>query len=188
MKQVFLWGGGGLLVAGALIALFTFVDPSGVSQTATPEVSGPDYSREMPYEGAQHHAEGTALEYESNPPTSGPHWPDPLLDGLYDTEKPDEAIVHSLEHGRIWVSYRPEIGQEAVDSLKGILRAQARVILTPREANDTDIAIAAWTRLDAFNVEEISADELEGRILDFIARWRDKGPEYVPQMTGKPYD
>ncbi|HEX9721808.1 MAG TPA: DUF3105 domain-containing protein [Candidatus Paceibacterota bacterium] len=186
MKQILLWGGVGILVAGGLVALFTFTNPSGAPQAEEP--TGPDYSQAMPHEGATHVAEGTEVSYQSNPPTSGSHWPIPLLDRMYDTEKPDEALVHSLEHGRIWVSYKPDVGGEVIEALKDILGNQARVILTPRAANDTDIALAAWTRLDAFDLEQLALSEVEGRILDFIARYRDKGPEYVPQMTGKTYD
>src|SRR3990167_11186190 len=107
MKSILLWGGVGILVAGGLVALLTFVNPNEVPQSQEP--TGQDYSTQMPYEGATHVDEGAEVSYQSNPPTSGSHWPIPLLDGLYDTEKPDEALVHSLEHGRIWVSYKPDI-------------------------------------------------------------------------------
>jgi len=185
MKSILLWGGVGILVAGGLVALLTFANPSEVSQSQEP--TGQDYSTQMSHEGATHVAEGTEVSYQSNPPTSGSHWPDPLLDGLYDTEKPDEALVHSLEHGRIWVSYKPDIGEEAIQALKNVLEGQSRVILTPRAANDTHIALAAWTRLDTFNLSEGGTFDAQ-RILDFVIRYRDKGPEYVPQMTGKIYD
>ena len=183
MKHLFLWGGAGLLVVGGIIALLSIF----TSEDET--VLGSDYSKEMPYEGATHVPEGTAVEYRSHPPTSGNHWPDPLLDGIYDTEKPDEAIVHSLEHGRIWISYKPEIGEEVISALKEAVSGQRRIIITPRAANETDIALASWTRLDAFNVSEsdVSA-ELQQRILDFVNRYRDHGPEYVPQMNGKRYE
>lgn len=151
-----------------------------------PPPLGEDFSREIAHEGATHVTENESVAYQSNPPTSGNHWPDPLRDGIYEEEKPDEAIVHSMEHGRIWISYRPDISEEAEERLRAIAKREARVILTPRAANDTDIALAAWNRLDAFDV---SADGFfdENRVKDFIRRYRDKGPEYVPQMTGKTY-
>ncbi len=185
MKSIFLWGGVGILVAGGLIAVLTFANPSQVSEQ--PEPTGPDYSQKMPFEGANHVPEGTKVTYQSNPPTSGSHWPDPLLDGVYDIEKPDEAIVHSLEHGRIWISYQPSLPQSAIDQLKRIASDQSRVILSPRNGNEAQIALAAWQRLDTFSPDSAGNVD-EKRILDFIQRYRDKGPEYVPQMTGKRYD
>lgn len=179
MKTVFLWSGIGIAVAGGIFLVFSFANPSS-------ESLGPDYSKGMPDEGAAHISEGTSVTYRSNPPTSGSHWPDPLLDGIYDTEKPDEALVHSLEHGRIWISYQPSIPQPAIDQLKRLASREKRVILTPRARNEAAVALAAWQRLDTFSVLDDGTFD-ENRILDFIQRYRDKGPEYVPQMTGKSY-
>lgn len=153
-----------------------------------PEEAGQDFSQSVPSEGASHVTEGTRVEYQSNPPTSGNHWPVPLRDGIYDIEKPDEASVHSLEHGRIWVSYKPDIGEQAIQQLKDAVRGEAAVILTPRAANDSDIALAAWTRLDTFDLDEDGSFFDEKRVKDFIQRYRHKGPEYVPQVTGETYE
>jgi hypothetical protein len=185
MKHIFLWSGVGLLVAAALVFFVTFSNPG--ERTPPPDVAGEDFSREMPQEGATHVAEGAEVSYQSNPPTSGSHWSDPLRDGVYQSEKPDEALVHSLEHGRIWISYRPNIGEETIQALEDLARSEHRIILTPREANDSDIALAAWARLDTFNLSEDGTFDAQ-RVLDFIARYRDQGPEYVPQMTGKTYE
>ena len=51
-----------------------------------------------------------------------------------------------------------------------------KIIVTPRSKNDTDIALAAWTRLDKFNVNEYSDERVE----KFIKAFRNKGPEFVP--------
>lgn len=185
MTAIFLWGGVGILIAAGLVGVLTLVNPGAASDKTSP--TSPDYSRQTQYEGNRHETEGTDLTYQLNPPTSGSHWPDPLLDGIYDTEKPDEAIVHSLEHGRIWISYQPSLPQSALEQLKGIASREKRVILTPRASNETPIALAAWQRLDTFEPDQNGMVD-EQRILDFIARYRDKGPEYVPQMTGKRYD
>lgn len=151
-----------------------------------PKPLGEDFSHAISYEGAAHITEGEKVSYHSNPPTSGNHWPDPLRDGVYDTEKPDEAVVHSMEHGRVWISYRPDIPNEIKEKLRAIAKREARVILTPRAANSADIALAGWNRLDTFDLNPDGSFD-ENRIKDFIRRYRDKGPEYVPQMTGKTY-
>lgn len=147
---------------------------------------GEDFSRAIPYEGATHITEGEKVTYRSNPPTSGSHWPDPLRDGIYEEEKPDEAVVHSMEHGRVWISYRPDISDEIKERLRAIAKREARVVLTSRAANTTDIALVAWNRLDTFDLNANGSFD-ENRVKDFIRRYHDKGPEYVPQMTGKSY-
>ena len=156
-------------------------------QALTPEPLGVDYSRVMPQEGMVHVQEGTRVLYQSNPPASGNHWAIPLRDGIYDVEKPDEAAIHSLEHGRVWITYKPDIGQRAVEALKDAVKGQSGVMMSSRVANETDIALAAWTRLDTFNLSEDGMFDAR-RVKDFILRYRNKGPEYVPQNTGSTYE
>ena len=155
-------------------------------QALTPEPLGEDYSRAMPHEGGTHVQEGTQVLYQSNPPTSGNHWPVPLRDGIYDEEKPDGAVIHSLEHGRVWITYKPDIGQDAIAALQDAVKGQFGTITGPRETNETDIALAAWTRLDTFNLREDGTLDVK-RVREFIQRYRNKGPEYVPQNTGRTY-
>jgi len=58
----------------------------------------------------------------------------------------------------------------------------AKVIITPREANETDIAVAAWGRLDIFDIKNDTMP-IE-RVKDFIKRYTNKGPEQVPGASG----
>lgn len=175
MKKIMLWGFGFLAVAGIIGYFFVF-GPKGQA----PE---PDLSKAIPDEGRTHLSEGTNIEYQSNPPTSGSHWGEPLADGIYSTEKPDEAVVHSLEHGRVWVSYKPSVPEQTRKALEELLKRYNGTVLTPRPANDTDIALAAWNRLDTFDLNPDGTFD-EQRITDFINRWRNKGPEFVPGSGG----
>jgi nitrate reductase NapE component len=167
------------LVVGIIILL---IGGAGFFVWSLYEPLGQDYSQAMPFEGQIHVAEGTSVTYNTNPPTSGNHWPIPLQDGIYDKEKPDEAIVHSMEHGRVIVSYKPSLSSQTIERLKNIA-GQNAVILVPRSKNDTDIASTAWTRLDKFNLN-LDGTFDEKRIKDFIRRYKNKGPENVPGMGG----
>ena len=114
--------------------------------------------------------------YNSNPPSSGWHYATPVNPGFYDKAIADEYIVHNLEHGDVWIAYRSDIGNDVVEKLR--VFADARTVIVPREANVTDIALVAWGRVDAFNIENGQLDET--RIRDFIARYKNRGPEKVP--------
>lgn len=144
---------------------------------ASPSV--PDASVGYQNQGQTHIQEGAAHpEYNSNPPTSGWHRANPARLGFYDEELPDEALIHNLEHGEIWISYKPTVSDAVKEQLKEFLGP--RVIITKREKNDTDIAIAAWTRLDAFNLENgVLTEEKIARINAFVKRWQNRGPERV---------
>ncbi|PIR86606.1 MAG: hypothetical protein COU11_04870, partial [Candidatus Harrisonbacteria bacterium CG10_big_fil_rev_8_21_14_0_10_49_15] len=150
-----------------------------LSKSAAPK--GKDFSRVIPLMEASHIAVGSQLpEYTSNPPTSGPHYGQTARSGFRDEALPDQNIIHNLEHGDIWIAYHPRIAEEIVEELKQF--GAAKVIITPREANETDIAVAAWGRLDTFNIEN-NALSIE-RIKDFIKRYTNKGPERVPGASG----
>lgn len=176
-KKWVLWGIVGIAVIGGVWGLILLVPQQ------EPVELGTDFSRAVAYEGANHIQENENARYQSNPPTSGEHWSFPLRSGIYDTEKPDEAVVHSMEHGRVWVSYKPSISEETKKALEALMKTQGQTILSPRNANDTDIALAAWTRLDTFNLNPDGTFD-EKRIRDFIQRYRNKGPESVPSEQG----
>lgn len=109
--------------------------------------------------------------YNSNPPTSGPHLAQPADWGVYQSELPDEQLVHNLEHGGIWISYK-DIDPDTKAKLEAIGKANpGSVIITPRADNDSPIAIASWTRLEKLQSYD------EAKILEFIKANKNKSPE-----------
>lgn len=109
--------------------------------------------------------------YNSNPPTSGWHWAQPANWGVYSKPLVDEQAVHNLEHGGIWISYK-DIDDQTKTNLEKIAKANSgSVILSPREANDSKIVLASWTRLEKMDSYD------EAKILEFIERNKNKSPE-----------
>ena len=101
--------------------------------------------------------------YSSNPPTSGWHWPQAAPWGVYDVTQPDEQLIHNLEHGGIWVSYKlSTVDAETIAKLKDFTKRYRKIIVEPREANEANISLAAWTRLE--NLDQYD----EAKIVTFI--------------------
>lgn len=133
--------------------------------------------------GRTHIAEGTSIsqtnvrQYNSDPPTSGPHWPSPAPQGVYSTTVPDERLVHSLEHGYVVIHHNCNPAQPECDpllkSLEGVFnRYNSKVIVNYRPQTKSRIALTAWTRLDTMDEFD------EQRIVKFIDAYRGKiGPE-----------
>ena len=121
--------------------------------------------------------------YNSNPPSSGAHYPTPANWGVYDYEVNDKIFIHNLEHGGIWISYRPSVDAHVKDHLKNIVDefGGSKIVMGPRAANDTDIAIVAWTRVLKFNLVngDISEQQLDD-IRAFYRALKNHGPEFVP--------
>lgn len=113
--------------------------------------------------------------YNSNPPTSGWHSPQPAGWGYYNGELPDELVVHNLEHGGVWISFKSADDTEVINKLVALSqRYRSKVIITLRPKNDSRIAVTAWQRilkLDGYD---------EAQIVAFIDAWRNRGPERVP--------
>ena len=162
------------IMAGVAVGIYFWL--------ARNEPEGADLSQAIEILEAVHVLRPAAVsDYNSNPPTSGRHWADanaPISRGVHDEEFPDEALVHNLEHGEIWISYKKSIPDNIKEELKSIARDSYKVVLTIREKNDMDIAVAAWGRLDKFNLEGGELDRT--RIENFINRYRNRGPELVP--------
>ena len=49
--------------------------------------------------------EVASFQYNSKPPTSGPHLPTWVKPGVYDTPQSEGELIHSLEHGYVIMSY-----------------------------------------------------------------------------------
>jgi hypothetical protein len=118
-----------------------------------------------------HINEGDSLgEYNSNPPTSGPH-AGPAPWGFSAEKIPDINAIHNIEHGGIWISYK-NLDDDAIDTLSKIAKKNsASVIVAPREANDTNVAVASWGRLMKLDVVD------EDLINEFIRQNKNKSPE-----------
>src|SRR6185503_11284240 len=111
----------------------------------------------IPVTAATHVPICTSVEYATNPPSGGDHWPVWAAFGKYTTEVPREMSVHDLEHGAVVVSYRckdacPEVikalGDVIDSSVDSFCATESppitRAILTPDPAIPTPVAVAAW--------------------------------------------
>lgn len=127
----------------------------------------------LPNQGQDHlDPGGKYTQYNSTPPTSGPHDPTPAPCGVTPEPIPNEVQVHDLEHGVIMVQYRPGLDQAQVGRLEALGRSyNSHVIVAPYPGLKTAVAATAWTKLMALE----SADT--GKLRRFIDLYRQKGPE-----------
>ena len=105
-----------------------------------------------------HVPEGTPIEYGSNPPSSGKHYPVWANFEEYASPVEDGYLVHSMEHGAVLLLYDcdgPSTCPLLVEALRAVRDAvptdpqcdpsiRVRVILAPRPSLDVPVAAAAW--------------------------------------------
>lgn len=122
----------------------------------------------IPSLGNRHVSEAEAglTKYNSDPPTSGPHFPMVARWGIHEQPVTKELQVHNLEDGGVVVQYNcPATSQECktlVEKLTSIVLKYDHVILAPYPRLSHKIVLTAWTRIDKFN------DFDEKRIARFI--------------------
>lgn len=118
------------------------------------------------------------IVFNSNPPSSGPHYGAAVAPGIYNTYLPPGQSVHALEHGRVVIHYRPEAPEDVVRGLERIAKQFAGdTVLHPNPEIDSQIALSAWGRIDTLEAFD------EDRIVTFVDRLRDR---YDHQPTAEP--
>lgn len=130
----------------------------------------------MPDLGGQHVVRGAAhLAYNSNPPTSGPHWTGVAGPGIKDEPVPDELILHSMEHGAAVVWYREGLDQSDVDKItEAFNNSSGKKIMLARKDLDVPVALTSWGYLLKLNTID------EGTVKEFIETNNDRAPEKAP--------
>ncbi|GAC1437173.1 MAG: hypothetical protein NVSMB51_10350 [Solirubrobacteraceae bacterium] len=137
-----------------------------------------------PIEGRSHVS--SIVAYKTNPPTSGNHNPVPAPDGVYDKANTPakENFVHSLEHGRVEIQYKPGAQPAQVKQLEALWNETVKsqpgykqLLFQNNTGMPYALAAVAWGQaLDcpAFNAKVFDA------VRAFRDTYLDKGPELLP--------
>lgn len=174
-QRTLIWSGVGAVIAVGVFALLAWSGGLG-QQAATVmgrKIEAPPGERVREV-GNPHIPVGTkGTGYSSNPPTSGEHYGSEAKWDVYTQPVPDELVIHNLEHGGIWISYKDPNDTELAAKLAQVARRYStKVIVTPRPQNDAPLAVAAWGRLLKLQTFD------EQKIVAFINAYRGKvGPE-----------
>ncbi len=146
------------------------------------QASEGELGREVPSEGALHVEQGTVIDYQNYPPSSGPHYPAPYNWGVYTEEVPEGNFVHNLEHGGIVILYKcdepcPDLERSLVDLYQTVPPSgfgNVKLLTSPYSKLQNPITALAWGWI--LEMDEFDQD----RMLRFYKARLDKGPEQVP--------
>ncbi len=95
--------GGSIALVVIILGFFIWNDSKNALQPKA--VTGKAQGKNMSELGRNHVTDVNGLSYNSNPPTSGTHFPAWAKRGLYKEVISDGYLIHSLEHGYIVISY-----------------------------------------------------------------------------------
>jgi hypothetical protein len=174
MTSRLIWGAAGIVVLGVLgYALWIAFRPASGETIPVMAETG-------------HVEEGTDPgPYNSDPPTSGPHYANEFDAGFYDesqassmAEYPEGFLVHNLEHGYVIFWYNCEVldDQGCLDlkeQIKSVMDQDGgfKLIAFPWSSQDVPITMTSWGQLQRF--ETFNQNEA----ISFIERNRNRAPE-----------
>jgi uncharacterized protein DUF3105 len=145
----------GLITAAVLVVVFAAVvvtyavtrtskDTNPYKQPAlgdATKISGVTYRVEPNH----NHVQG-AIKYDTSPPVGGNHsqyWVD-CTGTVYPNAIANENAVHGLEHGAVWITYRPGRPKADVDALAKYVSGQDRMFMSPYPGLKSNISLQSW--------------------------------------------
>jgi uncharacterized protein DUF3105 len=181
-----------LVVAVAVGAVVAFGGSSSASAAAALDKAGCTLLEKPALRGVHSITTptGTSPLWNTNPPTSGPHYEIPAVWGAYTQPVNMAQLVHNLEHGGIYILYGPKVPGSTVAQLRSFYDAHTRgTILAPLPSLGDEIALGAWTTKDANDPANGTAHLAKCTSFDqdafaaFFDQLQFQGPERFPADT-----
>lgn len=107
------------------------------------------------------------VQYPQTPPVGGNHAPVWQDCGFYSQPIVTERGVHSMEHGAVWITYRPDLPPDQVSALRRLATDQTYVLVSPWPGLPAPLVASSWgkqVRLD-------SASDV--RLSEFLRQFRE---------------
>lgn len=176
VRKSFPWGtvlGAGVLGVFLVAILGYAVVNAGTAapnplRDADEAVQGVTVADEAPSQG---HKPGP-LEYDMTPSWGGEHngaWMN-CTGTVYEAEVPEENATHSMEHGAVWVTYKPDLPDDDVAKLRELVEGTDYRMLSTFPGQEAPISIQAWGR-------QLTADSADDPGLATFAEQYTNGPQ-----------
>ena len=124
------------------------------------------------YPAGQHTT--TTVQYVETPPVGGLHHPSWQNCGIYRTPIHNEHGVHSLEHGAVWITYRPDLPADQIQRLHD-LASDDYMLLSPYPGLPAPVVASTWNH----QIRLERADD--SRLPQFISRYKNN-PSTTPEF------
>jgi len=135
---------------------------------------------EVPVDSRTHVA--GEVDYPTSPPAGGDHFFVWQNCGFYDQPLIDEVAVHSLEHGAVWVTHRPDVDVETLSAIAVSVVGEGHILVSPYENQQSDLVLTAWGRQLA--VDDWSDPAVDGFLDQYVGRRSPTAPEAGVRCSG----
>jgi hypothetical protein len=137
----------GLVAVGALLGVGGGGGPSPAELRMKVEAAGCTFQVAPALAGAHSIDDpaGTSSRWNTNPPTSGPHYGIAAIFGIYEDQLELARLVHNLEHGGVFILYGDEVPDATVDELRAFYDDhKTGTIMAPLDRLGDEFAFGAW--------------------------------------------
>jgi hypothetical protein len=146
-----------VVLAGCSSRTGTGGDATGASETVDPRAFEPSDENKDPAKDIEgvvitkyepgHAKPGQRVAYDKAPPYGGMHdsyWAD-CSGTVYTKAVRNENMVHSLEHGAVWIAYDPaRVRDDALRALAAKVDGQPYLMLSPYPELDVPVSVQSW--------------------------------------------
>ena len=121
------------------------VSTSGAAATTSPVTVDISSRVEMFTVTDRNHVNGT-VDYPQTPPVGGNHAAAWATCGYYSQPIVTESGVHSMEHGAVWITFRPSLAAAPRAILKALAKSNDHVLASPwaNESLPAPVVASAW--------------------------------------------
>lgn len=168
-----------LIWAAIGVAVIVMTAGAGILLSRPPAATA-DTTGAINYPGlARGHVAGP-VTYAQTPPAGGEHSEQWQNCGVYTQPVQNENAVHSLEHGAIWITYRPDLSVGEVTTLRVAVKGQPYGLLSPFPGLPMPIVATVW------GVQLKLQSASDPKLATFIAKYADasQAPEPRGECTG----
>lgn len=138
----------------------------------------PEGVKSFAYAGNQHDDALTDYSLDPDyqgeiPPAGGTHNNAWQNCGLYDAPVPWQHAVHSLEHGSIWVAYRPDLPADQIEKLRAF-GDEEKVLVAPEPLLTSPIVLTSWNN-------QLALDSYDDETVKRYIRFYKNNPDFAPE-------
>ena len=125
---------------------------------------------------ARDHVTGTVV-YPQTPPVGGKHSAIWQNCGVYTAPVHNENAVHSLEHGAMWITYRPDLPAAEIATIVNDVSGQPYGLVSPYPGLPSPIVATAW------GVQLKLSSASDPRLKSFVETY--KSGSHAPEPGGE---
>jgi Protein of unknown function (DUF3105) len=167
------------LALGTLAACNAKDGPAKIGEVKIyPTMTGGDHTK----------SQDETVKYDILPPIGGRHAGAWQNCGIYESEIRNETAVHALEHGAVWITYKPDLAEADKVKLRQLTLANKYLLLSPYPSQDANLILTAWTvQLKLNGFEDVKVEDFLKKYM-FDPATRDgkepKSPEFGASCVG----